>query len=343
MEVFGRMPHGSEVYSIILQNGGMECEVITYGAAIRRLVVPDRDGGRRDVVLGCDTLEEYLRHTEHFSAVIGRYANRIADSQFTLNGVVYHLTPNEGRNQLHGGPNGFDRRNWTVDEAAEDRVTLRLFSPHEDAGYPGNLDVTVTYTLTEDALSIAYEAICDRDTVCNLTNHMYFNLNGHAAGSVLGQAIQILSDAYTPAGPGNIPTGEIAAVGGTPLDLRIMTPIGAHIDDDFAPLRNANGYDHNYVLRNQGDITLQLAAVAVSEDGGLRMETWTTEPGVQFYTGNFIPEGLRGKDGAVYHRLQGFCLETQHYPDAPNHPDFPSTVLRKGETFRSRTEYRFAR
>ncbi|MBQ6621863.1 MAG: galactose mutarotase [Mogibacterium sp.] len=339
MRVFDQLPDGREVTGVALRTGGIRCEVITYGAALRTLEVPDRAGHFRDVVLGFDEIKGYLEHAGHFGGTIGRFANRIGGGRFSLNGVTYELPINDGENHLHGGPEGFDRQIWEVASRSEESVTMRLFSPDGQAGYPGSMEVSVTYTLFEEGgrcgIRISYEAVSDRDTVCNLTNHSYFNLNGHGAGRVEDQYICVRADAFTPVVSGAIPTGEIRPVRGTPMDLRKPVRIGEHISDDYEQLLLTGGYDHNYVL-NGSD-----AAEAFSAESGIRLTVHTDQPGVQFYAGNFIGEGLRGKGGAVYGDRHGFCLETQNYPDAPNRPEFPSAVLRAGERYRTWTEYRF--
>jgi len=338
---FGVMPNGAQVEEIALKRGALSCRILTYGGTIRTLTVPDRTGRPVDVVLGLDSLEDYRRHTKHYGALIGRFANRIGGARFTLGGREYLLAANDrGTNHLHGGPTGFDRQVWTVETASQDAVTLSLFSPDGHEGYPGGLFVWVTYTLTEQGLEIEYSAVCARDTLCSLTNHSYFNLSGHDSGPVSDQTIQIFADRYTPTDSASIPTGEIAPVEGTPMDLRKSTPIGAHVDDGFPQLVMAGGYDHNWVLNAQSG-ELALAARAVSPRTGIVMETWTTLPGVQFYSGNYLDGGPAGKGGAPYAKRWAFCLETQYFPDAPNHPGFPSAVLRAGERYKQKTAYRF--
>ncbi|MBD5084309.1 MAG: galactose mutarotase [Clostridiales bacterium] len=339
---FGRMPDGTQVDKLTLRDGAFSCEIITYGGAVRSLMVPDRDGNPVDVVLGFDTLADYRAQDKYIGALVGRYANRIGGARFTLNGVEYKLAANNGENSLHGGDVGFDKQVWTVEELTDNSVTLSLTSPDGQEGYPGTLKVEVTYTLADGALKIDYRAESDRDTVCNLTNHSYFNLSGHDSGSVESQDIRLYASRYTPTVPGSIPTGEIAPVDGTPMDLRTPQPIGAHINDPFDQLTMAGGYDHNWVIDELNTAAVRLAATAWSPDTGIRMEVATTQPGVQFYAGNFVGGCPAGKDGAVYGDRHGFCLETQLFPDSPNRSEFPSCVLRAGEEYRGTTMYRFS-
>lgn len=337
---FGRMPGGAPVEQLTLRDGDMTCRIITYGGAVRALTVPDREGRPVDVALGFDTLEDYLAQDKYMGALVGRYANRIGGARFTLDGTQYPLYANDGPNSLHGGKVGFDKQVWAVDGLARNRAILSLTSPAGQEGYPGTLCVRVTYTLAQGALSIGYWAGHAGDTVCNLTNHTYFNLSGHNSGRVEGQYIRLNASRYTPAGPGLIPTGELAPVEGTPMDLRAAQPIGAHIGDPFGQLTLAGGYDHNWAI-DGWDRSLRPAALAWSPDTGISMEVSTTLPGVQFYAGNFLGGCPRGKGGAVYAERCGFCLETQLFPDSPNQPAFPSCVLRAGEEYNSRTVYRF--
>lgn len=338
--IFGHMPGGTAVEELTLRDGALVCRIITYGGAVRSLTVPDRDGNPVDVALGFDTLEDYLAQDKYLGALVGRYANRIGGAKFTLNGVEYLLAANDGPNSLHGGDAGFDKQVWAVDELSENAVTLSLVSPNMQEGYPGTLSVRVTYALGDGALRIGYWARSDRDTVCSLTNHTYFNLSGHRGGTVEGQYIRLNASRYTPTVPGSIPTGELAPVDGTPMDLRAAQPIGARIGDPFEQLAMAGGYDHNWAI-DGWDQTLRPAASAWSPDTGISMEASTTLPGVQFYTGNYLGGCPRGKGGAVYAERCGFCLETQFFPDSPNQPSFPSCVLRAGEDYNSTTVYRF--
>lgn len=338
---FGVMPDGTAVELYALTAGALSCNVITFGGSLQSLRVPDRTGRPVDVLLGFDALEPYRTHGKSLGALVGRYANRIGGARFTLDGQTCQLAANNnGVNHLHGGLVGFNQRVWTVEEAAEDRLTLSLFSPDGEEGYPGDLTVRVTYALTEEGLTIRYRAECGRSTVCNLTNHAYFNLSGHDSGPVLDQVIQLLADFYTPTDPLSIPTGEIAPVEGTPMDLRTPAPIGARIGEDFPQLLQAGGYDHNWIPNGRPG-TLRPIARAFSETTGISMEVLSTLPGVQFYTGNYLDGCPAGKGGAPYANRWGFCLETQFYPDSPNHENFPSCVLRPGEVFDHTAAFRF--
>ncbi|WP_300412974.1 aldose epimerase family protein [uncultured Oscillibacter sp.] len=339
---FGVMPDGTAVELYVLTAGALSCNVITFGGSLQSLRVPDRTGRPVDVLLGFDALEPYRTHGKSLGALVGRYANRIGGARFTLDGQTCQLAANNnGVNHLHGGLVGFNQRVWTVEEAAEDRLTLSLFSPDGEEGYPGDLTVRVTYALTEEGLTIRYRAECGRSTVCNLTNHAYFNLSGHDSGPVLDQVIQLLADFYTPTDPLSIPTGEIAPVEGTPMDLRTPAPIGARIGEDFPQLLQAGGYDHNWIPNGRPG-TLRPIARAFSETTGISMEVLSTLPGVQFYTGNYLDGCPAGKGGAPYANRWGFCLETQFYPDSPNHENFPSCVLRPGEVFDHTAAFRFS-
>ena len=337
---FGTLPDGQPVELITLRKGRLSCEILTYGGALRSLTVPGRQGGEVDVLLGLPTLEDYLHQDKFLGALIGRYANRIGDSRFTLNGKEYPLRANDGKNHLHGGPVGFDKQVWTVSEGGADFVTLTLHSPDGQEGYPGDLDVSVTYRLTEDSIVLDYRATSSADTLCNLTNHAYFNLSGHQSGPVTDQGIQIYAQSYTPTDARSIPTGEIAPVEGTPMDLRFGRAIGERVDEDFDQLTMAGGYDHNYVVDGPAGV-LRPAARAWSPDTGITMEALTTQPGIQFYSGNYLDGCPAGKDGAPYARRWAFCLETQTFPDAPNKPQFPSALLAKGEEYHQTTVYRF--
>lgn len=325
---FGVMPDGTKVELLSLTSGALSCGIITYGGALRSLNVPDRQGRPVDVLLGFDSLEAYMAQDKYMGALIGRYANRIGGSRFTLEGREYRLRANDGPNHLHGGPAGFDKQVWKVLSQTENEAVLSLFSPDGQEGYPGGLEVRAAYTLTDGALEIGYRARSGRTTVCNLTNHAYFNLSGHGSGDVERQYIQLFSGRYTPVGEGLIPTGALEAVEGTAMDLRTAQPIGDR------------EYDHNFAV-DGWDGSLGRAARAWSPDTGILMEALTTLPGVQFYTGNFLDGCPAGKGGAVYVRHGAFCLETQYYPDSPNHAEFPSAVLAAGEVYESKTVYRF--
>ena len=318
---------------IILQQGAYEAHILPYGATLQSLWVPDRGGKRRDVVLGYESLQEYKENDGYLGAVVGRCANRIAGAQFVLNGEVCCLAANEGNNQLHSGPHGLHQKVWDWQQTAENSVTLRAVSPHGEDGYPGTLEVAVAYTLCDGALVIDYEARSDRDTVCNLTNHAYFNLAGQESGAVTSHALQVNAGRYTPCGAGTIPTGEVRAVDGTALDLRQSLTLGERLG--AAELAEYHGYDHNFCLDGKD------AARLYSPESGICMDTETTLPGLQVYTAGFLTE-RSGKDGAVYGKNHGVCLETQFWPDAMHHEQFPSPVLRAGEVYRQQTVYRFA-
>ena len=333
---FGTAPDGGPVSLIQLDNGILSCQILTYGATIRSLTVPDRDGAPVDVVLGYDTLEGYISQDGYLGATVGRFANRIANGRFRLDGHTYTLATNSGRHHLHGGAQGFSHRVWRITDLSDTSLTLSLSSPHGEEGYPGALGCFVRYTLDGDALTIHHHAVTDRTTVCSLTNHSYFNLSGHGSGPVADQSIQICAQYHTPADPENIPLGIIAPVADTPMDLRRPTPIGAHLCD--LPM----GYDHNYVVDGTMG-TLRPAARAYSPVTGITMEVQTTLPGLQFYTGGYLPHGRIGKGGCHYGPGHGFCLETQYHPDSPNQPAFPSPILHAGEAYDHTTVCRFLR
>jgi aldose 1-epimerase len=342
---FGKLPDGTEARLFTLDNGrGMRATVTNYGGIVTSLVVPDRAGQGTDVVLGYDSLEGYLRATPYFGAIVGRYANRIARARFTLDGREYTLAANDHGNSLHGGLRGFDKLLWEASpfhDSAQAGVRLHLVSPDGDEGYPGRLDVVVTYALSDsDEMRITYQATTDQPTVLNLSHHGYFNLAGPASGDVLGHELTLAADRFTPIDSLLIPTGELRSVAGTPMDFRAPTAIGARIGQDDQQLRFGKGYDHNWVLDGPAG-TLRLAARVRDPRSGRVMEIRTTEPGIQFYSGNFLDGTIVGKGGTPYRHRAGFCLETQHFPDSPNHPDVPSTVLRPGQEYRSTTVYRF--
>jgi aldose 1-epimerase len=342
---FGKMPDGSAVNLFTLTNdNGVEVKITNYGGVVVSLIVPDQHGHLDDIVLGFDTLAEYLEKSPYFGCITGRYANRIAYGKFTLNGVDYALAQNDGENHLHGGSKGFDKELWTTEEIrSEVGVGLKLnyTSPDGEENYPGTLSVSVVYTLTnDDELKIEYTATTDQDTIVNLTNHSYFNLAGAGEGNILGHELMINAERFTPVDNTAIPTGELRPVAGTPFDFREMTEIGARIEQDDEQLKFGQGYDHNWVLGNAGG-ALILAARVEEAASGRAMEVYTTELGIQFYSGNFL-DGLTGKGGQKYPRRSGLCLETQHYPDSPNQPDFPSTVLKPGETYQTTTIYKFS-
>ena len=338
---FGRLPDGTAVDIYTLTNrAGLEARITTYGAILVSLKVPGRDGALADVNLGFDTLDGYLGTHPYFGAVIGRYANRIAKARFAIDGVEYRLAANNNDNTLHGGLRGFDKVVWKaepVDSGRGPGLKLTYVSKDMEEGFPGNLSVTVVYTLTDaDELEIAYEATTDKATVLNLTNHAYWNLKGEGNGDILGHILRLEADAITAVdSPVNlIPTGEVLAVAGTPFDFTTPHAIGERI------AQVEGGYDHNFVLRSGGG-TRALAARVEEPESGRVLEIWTDQPAIQLYTGNFLDGTVVGKGGRAYKKHYGFCLETQHFPDSPNHPNFPSTVLRPGETFRSISLYRF--
>jgi aldose 1-epimerase len=327
--------------------GGVEASLINYGAAIQQLWAPDRAGQLANVVLGFPTLDGYLDNAGHyFGAVVGRYANRIARAQFTLDGVVHELPRNEGENSLHGGPHGFDKQVWEVAATSADergaRVVFRYTSASGEMGYPGTLAVEVTYTLTEDgSLRIDYRATTDEPTVINLTNHALWNLAGEGTRTVEDHLLTLAAGRYTPVDEALIPTGELAPVANTPLDFRAPTPLGARIHEDFDQLTIGGGYDTNYVLDRSNGGSLFLAALVEEPESGRALEVHTTEPGLQIYSGNWLDGSLTGPSGRPYGRYEGLALETQHFPDSPNHEHFPSTVLRPNEVFTSTTAYHF--
>ena len=345
--VFGTTPAGETVDVYTLTNPeGMEVRAITYGGIITVLRVPDRDGRLDDIALGFDNLEGYLKNPPFFGAIIGRYGNRIGRGRFTLDGKAYTLATNNGPNHLHGGVKGFDKVVWQAESFKKDDVVGVVFthtSPDGDQGYPGNLSVRVTYTLTpRNELEVEYEATTDKPTPVNLTQHTYFNLAGDGSRDVLDHMLTLHASRYTPVDATLIPSGGLATVEGTPFDFRMPTPIGARIAANDAQIRYGNGYDHNYVIDRTSE-GLVAAAHVMEPMTGRVLDVSTTEPGMQFYTGNFLDGTLVGKGGHVYKQRMGFCLETQHFPDSPNKPStFPNTILRPGETFRSKTVFAFS-
>ena len=342
---FGTTPAGDPVEAFTLTNGHrLELRAVTYGGIIVSLSVPDRDGRVADVALGHDSLEEYISDSSYFGAIIGRFANRIANARFTVDGETYQLAANDGPNHLHGGRTGFDRVVWRAAPFRTDTaagVVLSYASPDGQEGYPGNLDAQVTYTLTDrNELVVDFLATTDKATPINLTQHTCFNLTGNGAGDVLGHLLWINADRMTPVDENLIPTGSVAPVAGGPFDFRTLTGIGARIMADDEQLRRGRGYDHYFVL-NRGESGLVHAAQVVEPTSGRTLDIHTTEPGLQFYSGNFIDGSVIGKAGRVYRPRAGLCLETQHYPDSPNQPGFPSTILRPDAQYRSRTIFAF--
>lgn len=349
-QTWGSLPDGRTAHLYTLKNAnGMTMQVTDYGCIIVSLTAPDRDGHFADVVLGYDRLADYIKATPYFGACVGRYGNRIANGKFTLDGKTYTLATNNEPGgipcSLHGGNKGFDKVLWDAEAIVQDdRVGLKFhhLSPDGDEGYPGNLDVTVHYWLTnDDALRIEYRATTDKATPVNLTHHSYFNLAGHDAGKILNHELMIAADNITPVDKGLIPTGELMPVRGTPFDFTRPTPIGQRINEDNQQLKLGGGYDHNFVLR-RWDGKLRLAATVHDPKTGRFLEVSTTEPGIQFYCGNFLDGSNVGKGHHPYEFRTGFCLETQHFPDSPNHPQFPSTILRPGEVYRHTSVYRFS-
>jgi aldose 1-epimerase len=345
---FGKTADGISVYRYTLTNDrGMEAAVISYGATLVSLKVPDRNGKIADVVLGYDTLDGYEQGASYFGGTIGRYGNRIAGGKFTLDGKAFQIPTNDGPNSLHGGTIGFNKRIWTaVDRSRSDAEVLELSytSPDGEEGYPGTLKVKVTYTLPAESneLRIDYLATTDKDTVLNLTNHSYFNLTGDASQTILDHQLTLHALRFTPVDSTLIPTGEERAVQGTPLDFTKPTAIGARINRDDEQLKFGKGYDHNWVLEKTDKVGLQLAAEVFEPTSGRVLEVLTTEPGVQFYSGNFLDGTAKGKGGQLYAYRTGLALETQHFPDSPNHPKFPSTELKPGQIYRSTTVLRFS-
>jgi aldose 1-epimerase len=349
-EPFGTLPDGTAVTAFRLRSDDLEVTVLDHGGVVQSVLAPDRDGARADVVLGFDAAEPYATVSPYFGALVGRFANRIAHARFSLDGREYRLQANNGPNSLHGGPGGFDKQRWDAEELGGTGVRLSLVSPDGDEGFPGQLAVTVTYTLTGDSLRMDYEARNEEAeggpaTVVNLTNHSYWNLAGEGSGSVAEHELQLHASRYTPIDPTSIPTGEPAPVQGTPFDFRTPTPIGARWRQGHEQLANAGGYDHNFVLDGvDGGAPerdgLGLAGVVRDPGSGRVLEVWTDQPGVQVYSGNQLTGQLRGKAGRLYRSGDALCLETQHFPDSPNRPDFPSTVLRPQQTFRTATVVR---
>jgi len=344
-EKFGHTADGTAVDLFTLTNDSMSAKITNYGAIVVSLMVPDKDGVISDVVLGYDTLEEYIADNPYFGAIVGRYGNRIGNARFVLDGVEYKLAINDNGNHLHGGLFGFDKVVWDAEPFKSGDgpgVKLSYLSRDMEEGYPGNLKVTVTYTLTRNnALQIDYLAETDKKTVLNLTNHCYFNLHGAGVGDIRDHVLWINADKFTPVVKGLIPTGELRDLSGTPLDFRTPTPIGVRINEEDDQLALGPGYDFNYVLNNW-DGALRLAVTLHDPGTGRFMEVQTTEPGVQFYSGNFLDGTIKGKGNKIYTWRSALCLETDHFPDSPNQPGFPSVVLVPGEQYTQTTVYRFS-
>ncbi len=335
--IFGQTPDGQTVYSYILDNGrGLKAEILTYGGIVKSLWV-----NGTDVVLGRDTLEEYLKNDGYYGAVIGRHANRIAGAEFVLGDTLYHVGKNEGENSLHGGICGFDKKVWQAEctDGESPALTLCRLSPDGEEGFPGNMAVTVTYTLTSgNGLLIHYRAVSDRDTVANFTNHSYFNLNGHDSGTIDGHILWLNAEFYTPNTPDCMPDGSVQPVKGTPFDFTTPKPVGQDIGADFPQIKMFGGYDHNFAIYGRGF----RKAAEVSSENGLKMEVYTDQPAAQLYTGNGIDTERVCKGGAVYGVHQALCIETQCFPNAMSFSHYPSPVLKAGEIYDSVTEYRFS-
>jgi aldose 1-epimerase len=347
-----RAPYGTtqagqpvEIFTMTNEHG-LHVRFLSYGGVITEIVVPDRAGHPDNVVLGLRNLHDYETLSAHYGAITGRFANRIANAQFTLNGQTYHLIANNGSNSLHGGPNALDKQVWTVSPTPATNgvaATLTYVSKDGEQNFPGTLTTHVTYTLTNDnELRIDYQATTDKDTVVNFTNHSYFNLAGNGSGSIASQLLLINAERYTPTGPDQIPTGEIVAVEGTPFDFRQMMPIGARLHSADQQMVYAHGYDHNFVLTRNAGEGMTFAARAYDPRSGRVLDCFTTEPGLQVYTSNFLNGSVVGSSGTTYRQTEAFTLETQHFPDSPNKPNFPSTELKPGQEFRSSTVFRFA-
>ncbi|HVE55988.1 MAG TPA: aldose epimerase family protein [Pyrinomonadaceae bacterium] len=343
---WGKTAEGRAVEIYTLKNSkGAEAQIITYGGTVVSLKMPDRNGKFADVVLGYDSIADYEENQAYFGALIGRYGNRIAKGKFNLDGKEYTLAKNNGENHLHGGPKGYHKVVWTarptVDKSGAN-LELTYLSRDGEEGYPGNLSIKVVYSLTENnELKIVYSATTDKDTVVNLTHHSYFNLAGAGSGDILNHQLTLYADRFTPTDSGSIPTGELKSVKGTPFDFLTGAAIGARINQTDEQLKFGNGYDHNWVL-NKTDNSLTLAATVFEPVSGRVLEVSTTEPGLQFYSGNYLDGAIKGKNGQNYPRRTGFCLEAQHFPDSPNQPQFPATELKKGETYSQTTIYKFS-
>ena len=339
---FGKIPKGEEVTLYTLTNkNGMSVSIMDYGATIVNLVVPDRDGKLEDIALGFDKLAPYLKNTSYFGATIGRYANRIAKGQFSIGRDSYQLTISDPPNSLHGGIRGFDKRMWKVEPVESEIPAVRFsrLSPDGEEGYPGNLYATVTFSLSDDnRLRIAYQATTDKSTIINLTNHTYFNLAGQGNGTILEQVLTLQAKSFLPVDATLIPTGEILSVEGTPWDFLTPTPIGAHLKEAGG---KPVGFDHNYILKKGFFTRTAVAAVVEEPKSGRTLTITTDQPGIQFYSGNFLDGTVIGKGGKPYRQYTGFCLEPQHYPDSPNQPSFPSVILRPGETYKTTSDYTF--
>ena len=337
---WGRLADGTAVEIYALRNGKIEAAITTYGGIVVSLRVPDRKGNMDDVVLGYDSLSQYVSNNPYFGAIVGRYANRIAHGSFLLEGKTYSVPKNDGDNSLHGGTRGFDKVVWKA-KPIKDGIELSYVSRDGEQGYPGTLTAIVRYTLNDDGLRIEYSATTNKPTVVNLTNHSYFNLAGQGKGTILQQQLKIHASRFTPVDSTLIPTGELRSVEGTAFDFRTSTPIGERIDADEDQLHKGKGYDHNWVL-DKSPGQLSEAAELYDPDTGRVLQVLTTEPGLQFYSGNFLNGTIVGKQGRIYEHRSGLCLETQHFPDSPNHPNFPSTELKPGKRYHSITVFKFS-
>lgn len=338
--IFGTYINGKQVFIYTLQNtSGTEIKITNFGGIITSIKVKDRNDQFRNIVLGFNTLESYLTDHPYFGAIIGRYANRIAGAEFQLNEKTYKLFMNDGNNHEHGGQTGFDKVIWDA-EIIDDSLVLTYSSRDNEEGYPGNLKVKVNYLLTEkNELVIIYEAESDKDTIINLTNHSYFNLNGEGTGDILNHELQLNAEYFLPTDSESIPTGEFQNVKGTAFDFTTSTPVGTRIDTTEEQIQLAGGYDHNFII-DKSEVDLKKTGTIKSPESGIILELFTTEPGIQVYTGNYLDGTIKGKSGTYGYR-SGICLETQHFPDSPHFPDFPSTVLRQGEIYKSKTMYKF--
>lgn len=344
--LFGKMKDGKEVYEYTLHNKrGAEIKIITYGARVVSLTMPDRKGKYADIVLGYDNLQSYVKSTDYFGSIVGRYANRIGKAEITLNGKTYKLSANENGNELHGGKMGFSEVVWNAkphETKAGPALELTLISPDGDQGYPGKMTVHVTYTLlNNNELKIQYEATTNKETVINLSHHSYFNLSGDPHNTILNELLKINANEFTPIDKESIPTGKIEKVAGTPLDFRKPTAIGARINDNFEQLKLAHGYDFNYVLNNYNGKVREVADV-YDPSSGRYMQVFTDQPGIQFYSGNYLNGTQIGKDGIAYQQHAGLCLEAQHYPDSPHEPKWPSVILKPGQVYHQTTIYKFS-
>lgn len=333
---------GKPVQLFTLRNSkGTEAQIMNYGGIVRSLKVADKNGQFSDVVLGYDDLAAYIKETPYFGCLVGRYGNRIAQGKFTLNGKQYTLAKNNGENSLHGGVKGFDKVVWSVGKVTASTLELNYLSKNGEEGYPGNFSVKAVYEITEDnALRLDYTATTDAATPCNLTHHSYFNFSGK--GDILNHVVTVNADKFTPVDAGLIPTGELRPVNGTPFDFTMPTTIGARINAEDEQLKLGKGYDHNWVVNQTTPGVLTKAATVSEASSGRVMEVWSTEPGLQFYSGNFLDGTLTGKGGWVYQFRNGFCMEPQHFPDSPNQASFPSTILNPGETYRNTIIYKFS-